>query len=242
MKKLFAANWKLHKTPAETRDFFRAFLPQTKTVAAEVVFFPPASSWEAAAQSIGSSANCFWGGQNVWSQAQGAFTGENSAQVLKELGGRYALVGHSERRSVFREDSSWMADKVAFVQGLGLTPVLCIGETLAERDSGQTNAVNARQLAEGLSKADVSRPLVVAYEPVWAIGTGRVAQPSQVAEAHAFIRRTLREKSFAETPILYGGSVKPENAGELLGLPDVNGFLVGGASLDPESFLKICKS
>ncbi|MBX3039233.1 MAG: triose-phosphate isomerase [Bdellovibrionaceae bacterium] len=242
MKKLFAANWKLHKTPAETRDFLRAFLPQTKTVAAEIVIFPPASSWEAAAQSFAGSANCFWGGQNVWSQAQGAFTGENSAQVLKELGGRYALVGHSERRSVFHEEPTWMSDKVAFVQGLGLTPILCIGETLAERDAGQTDAVNARQLEEGLAKAKTSQPLVVAYEPVWAIGTGRVAQPSQVAEAHAFIRRNLQEKGFEGTPILYGGSVKPENAGELLGLPDVNGFLVGGASLDPESFLKICRA
>ncbi|MBX2988947.1 MAG: triose-phosphate isomerase [Bdellovibrionaceae bacterium] len=238
-KKIFAANWKLHKTPAETRSFFREFLQVS--LPGEIWFFPPASSWEACAESLRGS-NLQWGGQNVWSQVQGAFTGENSAAVLKELRARGALVGHSERRRLFGEGDELLADKVAVLQGLDLTPVFCFGETLEERDAGRTDEVNRRQLQKGLGKAVIGKPLIVAYEPVWAIGTGRVATPEQVAAAHAAAHDVLKELRLADAPILYGGSVKPDNAPGLLGLPHVDGFLVGGASLEVASFQAICRA
>lgn len=241
MKKIFAANWKLHKTPQETRRFLSEFSTNSKNVSGDILIFPPASSWEACGSSL-SSSHVKWGAQNIWSQAEGAFTGENSAVVLKELGGQYALIGHSERRKVFGETDEGLAEKVTFVQSLGLTPLFCIGETLQERESGQTNQVNRRQIEGGLKKADPAKPLIVAYEPVWAIGTGKVATPEQVAETHAQIHADLKRLGFGSAPLLYGGSVKPDNAGALLKIPHVDGFLVGGASLEPASFLAICQA
>lgn len=243
MLPIFAANWKLHKTPQEAKLFFEQFVSeQNKSpVKGQVVFFPPAALWDCTHQALKNS-GLQWGAQNIWTQLQGAFTGENSVGTLKAMGGTHALVGHSERRHLFGEKDEWTTEKVALLQGQGLTPLLCIGETLPERESGRTNEVNERQLRAGLAKAVAGAPLIVAYEPVWAIGTGKVATVSQVAEAHAFVRNLLRELGFAQAPLLYGGSVKPDNAGDLLKVQDVNGFLVGGASLEVGSFRAIAEA
>lgn len=238
MKKIFAANWKLFKTPQETRQFLKAFKEASSQSTGELVFFPSAISLEAASQELAGS-KIKWGAQNCYHQASGAFTGENSAQVVKELGGSYILIGHSERRSLFGETDNLIAEKVAFVQGLGLTPMLCIGETLQQREDKKTFRVLESQLQLGLQKADKSKSLVIAYEPVWAIGTGKVATPDQVAETHTDVFNILKTLGFETTPILYGGSVKPDNANELIKQPHVSGFLVGGASLEAASFAKI---
>ena len=238
MKKIFAANWKLYKSPNDARLFFTQFKQAVKKTTGELVFFPSAVSADVTAQSLQGSA-MKWGAQNCYVHAQGAYTGENSAQMIKEMGGTYVLVGHSERRQIFGETDALICDKVSFVQGLGLTPMLCVGETLAEREAAHTFRVLETQLELALAKADKEKPLVVAYEPVWAIGTGKVATPEQVAEAHTDIFNILKERGFEQVPILYGGSVKPENAAGLIRQPHVNGFLVGGASLDPQSFIEI---
>ena len=237
MKKIFAANWKLFKTPAETRAFFKAFKEVSSKATGQLVFFPSAISLEAALETVqGSNINI--GAQNCYSQMQGAFTGENSAQVVKELGGKYILIGHSERRQIFGESDALIADKVAAVQNLGLIPMLCIGETLQEREATHTFRVLETQLLLGLSKADKTKPIVIAYEPVWAIGTGKVATPEQVSETHTDVQNILTKMGFS-APILYGGSVKPDNAETLIKQPHVSGFLVGGASLEVDSFIKI---
>jgi triosephosphate isomerase len=242
MKKIFAANWKLFKSPKETREFFTQWKEAFQGSKNEVVFFPSAISIEAAStsiQQIKPNYELNFGVQNAYSQAQGAFTGENSAAVVRELGGKYVLIGHSERRQLFGEKNEGLADKVAFTQSLGLVPMLCIGETLQEREAGQTKEVLKTQLTQGLAKADKTKVLVVAYEPVWAIGTGKVATPEQVQETHKDVYETLGSLGF-KAPILYGGSVKPDNAAGLIQIPHVDGFLVGGASLDVASFQKIC--
>lgn len=241
MKKIFAANWKLHKNPKETRAFFEEWNKQFKAgTSSEVIFFPPATNLEAAADSV-KGTTIQWGSQNCYSDVKGAFTGEISAQVVKDLGGRYILIGHSERRSVFGEGDELIAKKVKLVQDLGLVPMLCIGETLPERESGKTLSVLKSQLEKGLSLADRGKDLVVAYEPVWAIGTGKVATADQVREAHQAVQQMVLELGFsASLPLLYGGSVKPDNAKELIAISHVHGFLVGGASLEVPSFLAIC--
>lgn len=243
MKKIFAANWKLHKNPKETREFLTEWVKQFRTVEqSEAVFFPPATNLEAASQVLAGTA-IKWGAQNCYVDVKGAFTGEISAQVVKDLGGHYVLLGHSERRSLFQETDSLISKKLKLVQGLGLIPILCIGETLSEREAGKTLEVLKTQLEKGLSEAEKSKPLVVAYEPVWAIGTGKVATVAQVQEAHAEVHQMIQKLGFpAQTSILYGGSVKPDNAGELMSVPHVDGFLVGGASLEVPSFLKICQA
>ncbi|MBK9323637.1 MAG: triose-phosphate isomerase [Bdellovibrionaceae bacterium] len=244
MKKIFAANWKLYKGPKETRDFFKEWNKVFSGNKSEVVFFPSAISLEAAALSIQQSNSKYelsFGVQNAYSLGQGAFTGENSAAVVKELGGKYVLVGHSERRQIFLENNQIVADKVAFSQATGLVPMLCVGETLEERDAKRTREVLRTQLVQGLQKADKTKTLVIAYEPVWAIGTGRVATPEQVRQTHQDVYDILTELGFA-APILYGGSVKPDNSSGLIAIDHVDGFLVGGASLDPASFKSICES
>ncbi len=241
MKKIFAANWKLFKTPNQTRDFFKLFSEEVKSIQDQIIFFPPATSWETAGQSLKGSP-IQWGGQNIYSEGQGAFTGENSALVLKELGGKVALIGHSERRKVFGETDAGLAKKVSYALSLGLTPMLCVGETLEERDLGLTHTVTAEQLKNGLSTCPKGSKVIIAYEPVWAIGTGRVATPEQAQEAHEKIKIKLKELGFEGTAVLYGGSVKPDNAKELLSKPGIDGFLVGGASLEVKSFLEICRS
>lgn len=238
MKKIFAANWKLFKSPTETRAFFLQFKEMAALATGDIVFFPSAICLEATSVALQGTA-LKWGAQNCYTQTQGAFTGENSAQVVKDLGGSYILIGHSERRKIFAESDALIADKVALTQSLGLIPLLCIGETLEEREAKHTFRVLETQLTLGLAKADPSKPLVVAYEPVWAIGTGKVASPEQVEEAHRDVFGLLKQLRFELSPILYGGSVKPDNAAGLIDRPHVNGFLVGGASLDPKSFAEI---
>jgi triosephosphate isomerase len=241
--KIFAANWKLHKNPQETRQFFSEFLPQvSSSKEREIVFFPSSPCLEAASQSLASS-TIKWGAQNCYCELKGAFTGETSAQTVKDLGGQYVLIGHSERRALFQENDELVAKKVNLVQSLNLVPLVCIGESLSEREAGKTLHVLKTQLKQGLSQADPIKKILIAYEPVWAIGTGKIATSAQVAEAHAAIFQTLQELGFPiATAILYGGSVKPENSKELLSIPHVDGFLVGGASLDAASFAKICRS
>lgn len=239
MKKIFAANWKLFKTPEETRAFLKNFKENFKNSNSEAVFFPTAICLEAAAEVLKNS-SVRWGAQNVFSSFQGAFTGENSAQTVKGLGGTYILVGHSERRTLFGELNQLLSEKIEAIQSIDLIPMYCIGETLKEREQNQTEMVLQTQLEQGLAKCNKQKPIVIAYEPVWAIGTGKVATTEQVSQIHQWIHSWLKKSGFENTPVLYGGSVKPDNAAGIISQPGVNGFLVGGASLEVESFLKIC--
>ena len=232
--KIFAANWKMYKTPTETREFFKTMT--SFNLKAEMIFFPSAMSVEAALESTKGSGIQI-GIQNTYPKAEGAFTGENSSVAAKAMGCTTVLIGHSERRSLFQENEI-LADKIQFVQSLGLKAMFCIGETLSQREQNQTESVLAEQLEKGLAKAKPEN-LIIAYEPVWAIGTGKTATADQAEEAHKFISSWLEKKNFKSLPILYGGSVKPENAAELISKNHISGFLVGGASLDPESFRKI---
>jgi triosephosphate isomerase len=249
-----AANWKMHKNPTETVAFFSEFLPKYAAAESaggavsgrakkEVVFFVPAVDLTTAGHVLNGS-DIKWGAQNCHFEMKGAFTGETSPQVLADIKATHCLVGHSERRTLFHETDDETAKKVKALQTVGLTPMLCVGETLPERESGTTNEVIVRQLKAGLALRDPSKPLVIAYEPVWAIGTGKVASPEQAGEAHAVLRRALIEiggEGLAQsTPILYGGSVKPDNAKEIAAQKEVDGFLVGGASLEVPSFLTLC--
>ncbi len=236
-----AGNWKLNKSIAETRNFAKILLAKIEiSQQSHFTIYPPALVAGELATELAKS-DVIWGGQNCYSQPSGAFTGENSAQTLKEMGASSCLIGHSERRAIFGEADSLLADKVKLVQALDLEAVLCIGETLEQRRAGKVKSVIESQLELGLAGVDWSKSFVVAYEPVWAIGTGEVATPQQVEEAHAFIREFLKHISpkGETTPIWYGGSVKPGNAKELSQIKNVNGFLIGGASLKVDDFVGI---
>jgi triosephosphate isomerase len=243
---LIAANWKMHKTATEARLFAAELLPRLRDVGdVEVAIAPPFTALAALADALRGSRVAL-AAQNVHPAAQGAFTGEVSVAMLVELGCRYAIVGHSERRVLFGESDAFIADKVAAVQAAGLCPILCVGETLEQRVAGRTFDVLRAQLSGSLARADAGRAgeLVVAYEPVWAIGTGRTATPEIAQEAHAFIRSWLRHRFGAaadQIRIQYGGSVKPDNAAALMAQADIDGGLVGGASLDPEGFCAIIR-
>lgn len=243
LQPIFAANWKLNKGPQETRDFISEFLPLIpKEKHHQIMLFTPATNLEAALHAL-KETSIQLGSQNCYSQAQGAFTGEISASVVKAMGAHSVLIGHSERRQIFKESNEFIAQKGKLVQSLDLIPVICIGETLEERESQKTEFVCSTQLNSFMDFIDINKKWVVAYEPVWAIGTGKVATPEQVNETHLQIRKMITNRGGASTiPILYGGSVKPENSHELLKIPEVGGFLIGGASLDPHSFAKICLS
>lgn len=241
MKKIIAGNWKMHKTPKETRAFLAEAKSKPIPANVQLVVFPSAPCLEAATETVRDTAIEI-GSQNTHFENTGAFTGEVSPILVLGLGAKWALLGHSERRTLFKETSEEVAKKARAAQGLGLSPMICIGELLQERDAGRTNDVLAMQLKDSLSGVDPTRPLAIAYEPVWAIGTGRVAGPEQVQETHQFIRQYLEKSGFKKTPILYGGSVKPDNAGALVHIPNVDGFLIGGASLDVASFLKIAEA
>ncbi len=236
---LVAGNWKLHGNRASNRALLEALLGglagQPAVECAVCVPFPYLG--EVADQLRGSA--IAWGAQNVSEHARGAHTGEVSAAMLKEFGCRYVIVGHSERRQLYGETDSQVAGKFAAALDAGLTPILCVGETLAERDAGRTEKVVARQLDEVLTTTGIEpfARAVVAYEPVWAIGTGRTATPEQAQAVHAFARKRI----FRETRILYGGSVKPDNAAAIFAMPDVDGGLIGGASLVAEDFLAIAR-
>lgn len=244
-KKYVAANWKLNKNPIQTTEYFEEFLNlANEDEESNFLFFLPAINLTTAQSQI-EQTQIGWGAQNVYFEANGAFTGENSVDVTKQIGCSHVLVGHSERRSLFSETNNWVSKKVQISHEFGLTPVLCVGESLQERESGSTNSVLKAQLVEGLADVDLSKPLILAYEPVWAIGTGKVATPDMANEAHVFIRETLNslDKDLGNSiSILYGGSVKPENSSELIKQKDIDGFLVGGASLKPDSFYQIYKA
>ena len=246
---VIAGNWKMYKTQAETRAFFAEFLPLVADVAdRDIVVAPPFTSIAAAVEAAKGS-NVAISGQNLFWQAQGAFTGEVSAGMLAEAGCRYVIVGHSERRQFFGDNDGAVAQKARAAVADGLTPIVCLGESLAERELGRTQEVLSQQFLGGpaaLTPAEFSR-ILLAYEPVWAIGTGRTATPEIAGAAHAFLRSCVRDQYFAElaasTRILYGGSVKPDNIPGLRAQPDLDGALVGGASLDAKSFAAIvnCK-
>lgn len=240
-----AANWKMNKTPQEAESFLREFLQLLKPAVHQIVIiFPPALACETVSRLL-KATPVQWGGQNCHFETKGAFTGENSPQTLKAMGAASALVGHSERRTLFAESDQLLAKKLKALQDLDLTPMLCIGETLSEREAGHTFRVLEEQLNSDLSAVNWQKPLHIAYEPVWAIGTGKVAMPEQVVEAHAFIRSHLGRlcgRTAEMIPILYGGSVKTDNASELARLENVDGFLVGGASLEAKSFAPIAAS
>jgi triosephosphate isomerase len=237
----------MHKTVAEAVEFAHALVPKLAGLRdVEAAVAPPFTALEALRDALAGTALAL-AAQNAHFEKSGAFTGEISVAMLAELGVRYVILGHSERRQLFGESDELVAQKVAAVQAAGLRPILCVGELLVERDAGRTFDVLARQLSGSLATADATRAaeLVVAYEPVWAIGTGRSATPALAQEAHAFIRARLADRFGANASrirIQYGGSVKPENAEELLAQPDIDGALVGGASLDPESFSAIIRS
>lgn len=241
---LVAGNWKLHKTLAESAQLAEAIVAGSKSVAAELAVAPGFVALARVAQVVGGSAVAL-AAQNAYWEAQGAFTGEVSLSQLKDVGCRYVILGHSERRQLFGEDDAIVNKKTRAALAYGLAPIVCVGETLAERDSGQAEAVVVRQVKAALKDiaADAASPIVIAYEPVWAIGTGKTAQPSDAQDMHAKIRAAVNETlggaNAQKLRILYGGSVKPDNARTLLGQPDVDGALVGGASLVAESFLAI---
>ncbi len=244
---VIAGNWKMHHGPRETEAYFERFRLTDAVRSHRLIVFPPAVSLTAAVACAGRDAAVRLGVQNVHWEDRGAFTGEISAPMARDAGAEYALVGHSERRHLFGETDDQVARKVEAVFRAGLTPLVCVGETLEERRAGRLEDVILRQLRAALyGAAGADAPLLVAYEPVWAIGTGETATPRDASHAHGLLRGALVEALGAEraagTPILYGGSVKPENAAELLAAPDVDGVLVGGASLDPGSFLAIAEA
>ena len=245
---VIAGNWKMHKGPEAARKFAREFAQVAPPGADRtLILFPPALAVTAVRDALADHGVAV-GVQNLHWEKEGAFTGELSAPMAREAGARFALVGHSERRHVFGETDEETGLKVAAAVDAGLTPVLCVGETIEERKAGRLEEVILRQLDAGLQRIDDAAvaAMLVAYEPVWAIGTGETATPDDAADAHARLRARLRERLGDERadgiPILYGGSVKPGNAAELLSAPEVGGVLVGGASLDPRDFGKIAAS
>ncbi len=238
---LIAANWKMNKTTEETRDFIIQFIPMVKEITdVEILIAPPFTSLAVAAKYLKGS-GIKLGAQNLFYERSGAFTGEISPVMIRDCGCEYVIVGHSERRQYFHETDEIINRKLRSAQEEGLSVILCVGERLEEREAGKTFDVLREQLQRGIEGADPRR-LVIAYEPVWAIGTGRSATLKQIQEAHGFIRDLLKRsfQGLADSiRIQYGGSVSPDNARDILNLEDVDGALVGGASLKPESFVKI---
>jgi len=240
-----AANWKMYKTVGETVAYLKTFTELVANVAdTEIVVAPPFTSLYAAAE-MAKRTNVGIAAQDLHWEREGAFTSGVSATMIKETGAGYAIVGHSERRRVFGDTDEAVKGTTLAALAADLTPIVCVGETLEERDGGQMLAVLDRQVKDGLKglAPEQVASLVIAYEPVWAIGTGRNATPAQAGEAHAYIRARVGEwwgaEAAGQVHILYGGSVKPDNTKDLMALPDVDGALVGGASLDPQSFARI---
>ena len=244
---LLAGNWKMHGTQQAAVALATGIKQGVAGVAGrEVLLAPPFTALESVARLL-SGTPILLAAQNLHWEPTGAFTGEVSAPMLRDIGCTHVIIGHSERRQYFGETDETVAKKVASAQVHDLVPIVCVGESLEQREAGQMLAVIGQQLRRGLLGRDAAaiRALVIAYEPVWAIGTGRVATPEQAQEVHAFIRNTLVELAGAEAGaacrILYGGSVKPDNIDELMRQPDIDGALVGGASLQVESFVRIAK-
>ena len=243
---LLAANWKMYKTREETESFLADFLPRLPESGPEVVVCPPFLSLKTAVEHCAQSPVRV-AAQNMHEEPEGAFTGEVSAPMLVELGADGVILGHSERRQHFAESDEALARKVPVALGAGLQPILCVGENESQRDSDETEGILTRQIEADLSEVPEDRlgDVVIAYEPIWAIGTGRTATPEQAQEAIALIRGLVERHSSeaaAAIRILYGGSVKPGNAAELISKPDVDGALVGGASLDPADFAAIVEA
>jgi len=245
--KLVAGNWKMHGSLVENDALLGALKSGVAAGAgsecAVCVPFP----YLAQVQGLLAGSSIAWGAQDVSEHTKGAFTGEVSAAMLKEFGCRYVIVGHSERRAMHGEGSQQVARKVKAAQSAGLTPILCVGETLAQRESGVTDAVVSEQLVAVIDELGIAAlsSAVVAYEPVWAIGTGKTASPEQAQAVHATIRDQIARRDAglaARVKILYGGSVKAGNAVELFAMPDIDGGLVGGASLEAKEFLGICRA
>jgi triosephosphate isomerase len=242
---LVAGNWKMHGSRAENAQLVSGLLDLLQPgKRAEIMVCPPFPYLMETARLLKDSGVAL-GGQSVCAEAQGAFTGEVSAAMLKDAGCQYVLVGHSERRQLYGENDSLVARKFVAAQSQGLVPVLCVGETLEEREGDQTTAVVSRQIEAVLAVSGIQSlaRAVIAYEPVWAIGTGRTASPEQAQAVHAMIRAKLAERDATiggSVRILYGGSVKASNAQELFAMPDIDGGLVGGASLKADEFARIC--
>jgi len=234
--RLVAGNWKMHGSRASNDGLLDALIQGLNAGGAECAVCPPFPYLQQVAERLRGTALA-WGVQNLSEHAQGAYTGEVSAAMARDFGCRYAIVGHSERRQLYGEGDAQVAAKFAAAQGAGLTPILCVGETLQEREAGRSEAVVARQLDEVL-KRTAFEDAVLAYEPVWAIGTGRTATPEQAQQVHAFLRKRVS----SGTRILYGGSVKAQNAAAIFAMPDVDGGLIGGASLVAEEFAAIVRA
>jgi triosephosphate isomerase len=246
-KPLLAGNWKMHMLTAEAHTLAEGIKKEAGDLTdREVLLAPPYTALLQVADAIRGS-DILLAAQNLHWESQGAYTGEVSAAMLRDIGCTHVIIGHSERRQFFGEIDETVAKKTKAAQGAGLVPIVCVGESLAEREAGRTLEVVGGQVRNGLLGQDAAaiRALVVAYEPVWAIGTGKVATPEQAQEVHAFIRRTLAdmvgEDAASACRILYGGSVKPDNVDELMRQPDIDGALVGGASLKVDSFVRIVK-
>ena len=245
-KKIIAGNWKMYKTPGQARELARAVKNGMAKIVPdrEIVLCPPFPALYAVKEEIEGS-KIGLGAQNIYPKEEGAFTGEVSPLMLQELGVSYVIIGHSERRQYFKEEDGFINQKVLIALKYGLKPILCVGETLNEREANLTKDKIKTQLLGGLKGVPLKEPevLVIAYEPVWAIGTGRNATPQQAQEVHRFIRQWLGErfgeKTAGDIRIQYGGSVKPENVASLMTEPDIDGALVGGASLSADSFLAI---
>lgn len=243
-REIFAGNWKMYTNAAEAAGLVEGIVKGLGDIGTrEVVVFPPALYIREVVSAAKGKLSV--GAQNIYFEKEGAFTGETSPAMVKDCGAAFALIGHSERRHIFGETDAMVNKKVHAAYKFGLEPMVCVGELLEEREAGRSEAVVETQIREGLANisADQMKRLVIAYEPVWAIGTGKVATPEIAAAMHAFIRKIVENlygKEIAETvPLLYGGSVKPDNIAGLYAVPDIDGVLVGGASLKSDSFLDI---
>ncbi len=244
---IIAANWKMHKTVGETQAYISAFVPLVSDITdRDIILAPSFVSLGAMVEAL-KGTNIYPCAQNMFYEEKGAFTGEISPLMLLDIGIKRVILGHSERRHIFKEDSSMINKKITAALRHGLLPIFCIGETLEEREAGHTAEVLQAQIREGLAGVEQNdySSITIAYEPVWAIGTGKTASTDQIQEAHSIVRKEIAQLAGEDIAqnlrILYGGSVKPDNVKEIMALDDVDGALVGGASLDPESFAKIVK-
>ena len=238
-----AANWKMNKVSSETREFIARFFPEVKSVSdVDIVLAPPFTSLVQAAEMIRQT-NIMLAAQDVFYEEKGAYTGEISPSMIKDVGCKFVIIGHSERRQYFNETDEIVNRKIKAAQKGGLGIIFCLGESLEEREAGRTFDILEREMNQGLDGINIEN-IVVAYEPIWAIGTGKTATPEQAQEVHAFIREKLRVKygnKSGDIRIIYGGSVTPENVDSLMACADLDGALVGGASLKVESFVRIVK-
>jgi triosephosphate isomerase (TIM) len=245
---VLAANWKMNNGPTAAKAFVKTFLAgYAKHDDRTVLIFPPAVDLAAVADALADRTDIVAGIQNIHWAEKGAFTGEISAEIARDAGAKVVLVGHSERRHVFGETDAQCAKKCVAAARAGLPFVLCVGETMAQREEGQTERIVSSQLREGLSQVSnlISAEFLIAYEPVWAIGTGLTASAADATAIHTLLRRQLRDMIGTrgnDIPILYGGSVNADNAAGLLAAPEIDGLLVGGASVDPTSWLKIAQT